>query len=262
MNLKMNNKVAMVAAASKGLGYGIAQTLLQEGCRVSIASRNADSIKNAAKMLQETTMGDVDGFTCDVSDIDAIETWVESTVKIFGKIDYLVVNAGGPPAGTFTTFNDQDWFSAFNLTLMSAVRLIRTVYPHMVKNGSGSILVITSSTIKEPAEMLLLSNIMRSGVAALAKSLSREFAPFNIRVNNLVPGRFDTDRVRELDAIASQKEKVTPGLVRQRNCERIPFKRYGTIEEFGAAAAFLLSDISSYTTGESLVVDGGTMRSV
>lgn len=262
MDLKLKNKVFMVAAASKGLGYGIAEALAQEGARVSIGSRTESDIKAAAETLRNETVSEVMGTVLDVRDKASIDNWTAVTLNQFGTIDGLVVNAGGPPAGNFDSFDDDDWQSAFDLTLMSSVRMIRAVLPTLREKGSGSILTVTSSSIKEPIDILLLSNVMRSGVVSLVKSLSHQLAPEQIRVNNLVPGRIDTDRVRSLDSTVAQRQNISADEARANSEGTIPWGRYGTIQEFGKAGAFLLSDAASYVTGETFIVDGGAMRTV
>lgn len=250
----------MVAASSKGLGYGIARELAENGAVVCIASRTKDEVEAAAEKIREETNATVHAFVFDASDAVSIEKWINEVALVFERIDGLVVNAGGPPPGNFDSFNDADWQTAFNLTLMSAVRMIRGVLPHMRESGSGSILTITSLSVKEPVNQLLLSNVFRSGVASLVKSLANELASENIRVNNLIPGRIDTDRVKALDRNAAEKQGVSPEKIKQKNESGIPFGRYGTVDEFGKAGAFLLSDAASYITGASLVIDGGLLK--
>ncbi|MBI3396035.1 MAG: SDR family NAD(P)-dependent oxidoreductase, partial [Spirochaetia bacterium] len=176
MDLGLKGKVAMVAAASKGLGYGIAKALAEDGAGVALGSRTEDAVKNAADRLRSNTGSDVRGYVLDASNAASIQEWSLAALKDFGGVDMLVVNAGGPPAGLFSDFDDTAWQKAFELTLMSAVRMIRCVIPAMKARGGGSILAITSSTVKEPVPMLLLSNVMRSGVTALLKTLSMELA--------------------------------------------------------------------------------------
>ena len=262
MDLGLQNKVIMVAAASKGLGYGIAQAVAQEGARVSIGSRTEVDILAAAETLHQETGSETLGSVLDARDAASISRWVEATVAKFGRVDGLVVNAGGPPAGGFDDFDDAAWQAAFELTMMSSVRMIRAVLPHMRAQGGGSILAVTSSSVKEPIDILLLSNVMRSGVVSLLKSLSRELAPEQIRVNNLVPGRISTDRVKSLDAIGAKGAGRSVAEQQAMQEGQIPWGRYGTIEEFGRAGAFLLSDAASYITGETLIVDGGSMKTV
>jgi 3-oxoacyl-[acyl-carrier protein] reductase len=260
MDLGLKGKVALVSAASKGLGYGVAQALAGDGARVSICSRDEASVQAAVQKLTNSTGAEVIGLPCDVTKAESVQAWVDQAVAQWGQIDALLVNAGGPPAGLFKDFNDDQWQAAFELTLMSAVRMIRAVIPHM-KDG-GSILTVTSGSVQEPIPRLILSTVMRSGVVGLVKTLADELAGDGIRVNNLIPGRIDTDRVRHLDEGAAAKRGLSVETVRQESIERIPLKRLGTIDEFGAAGAFLLSPASQYITGATLRVDGGALRSI
>ena len=205
MDLKLNGKVAMVAASSKGLGYGIAQALAQEGASISIGSRTEADIESAAEQLRKETGVSVLASVLDSSEPESIQQWANITLKEFGGVDKLLVNAGGPPTGKFEDFSDNDWQAAFELNLLSAVRMIRATLPSMRERGGGSILTVTSMSVKEPIDMLILSNVMRSGVTSLVKSLSVQLAPDNIRLNNLMPGRINTDRLRSLDGLSSEK---------------------------------------------------------
>jgi len=262
MDLGLHGKVAMVAASSKGLGFGIARELAKEGALVSIGARTEADVFDAADVLIEETEAEVLPNVLDVSDSDSIFQWVENTVNAFGGVDCLVVNAGGPPAGKFDDFADSDWQAAFELTLMSSVRMIRQVLPPMRQAGGGSILTITSVSVKEPIDFLLLSNVMRSGVTSLAKSLSKQLAPENIRVNNLMPGRIDTERVQSLDTLNATVKSLSVDDIKSANEAGIPLGRYGTIEEFGKLGAFLLSDAAGYITGQTIAVDGGSVNAV
>ncbi len=262
MDLQIKNKVFMVAASSKGLGFGIARELAKNGAIVCIASRTKKDIEESAEKLRAETGATIHASVFDASDAISIQNWISNVHSSFEQIDGLVVNAGGPPPGNFEDFSDDDWLSAFNLTLMSAVRLIREVLPAMKSGNGGSILTITSMSVKEPVKNLLLSNVFRSGVTSLVKSLSNDLASHKIRVNNLMPGRIDTDRVRSLDNNASKIEKISVSEIIQKNESNIPIGRYGNIEEFGKAGAFLLSPAASYITGVSLAVDGGILKTV
>src|SRR4051812_42387296 len=162
MDLGLKTKVALVAASSKGLGYGVAKALTQEGAKVSMCSRNALEITEAASKLAQETGAETLGTACDLSNADSINAWIDQTVSQWGTIDALLVNAGGPPSGMFKDMGDDKWQAAFELTLMSSVRMIRAVVPHMV-NG-GSIVTVTSGSVQEPIEGLILSSVMRSGV--------------------------------------------------------------------------------------------------
>lgn len=262
MDLKLKEKVILVAAGSKGLGYGIAKSVAQEGAKISIGSRNIKNVEQAISSIEEHSATEPHGFVMDATSSDSINKWIENSMKQFSQIDGLVVNAGGPPSGKFEDFNDADWQSAFELTLMSTVRMIRAVLPHMKKRNKGSIVTITSSSIKEPIDSLLLSNVFRTGVLSVVKSLSKDLAKNGIRINNLIPGRIDTDRVKQLDSINAQRQEESVSNVRAKSESKIPLGRYGTIDEFGNAGAFLLSEASSYITGTSLVVDGGKLQAV
>ena len=198
MDLGINGKVFMVAGASSGLGYAIARKLAEEGGKVSIASRSQENIATAAATISEETAAEIRGYVFDVRDANSINRWVEDTQNDFGQIDGLVINAGGPSPGFFEEFDDQAWQSAFELTLLSAVRLIRGALPALKVNG-GSILTLTSSAVKEPIDILVMSNVMRSGVNSLVKSLSDDLAGDNVRINNLIPGLINTDRIDALN---------------------------------------------------------------
>lgn len=263
MDLGLKGKVAMVGGASRGLGYAVARALVAEGAQVSMASRDAARIDEAARRLRDEFPGaQILAVPADLKVAGEISAWHEATIDRFGGLDLQFVNTGGPPPGTALSFDDQAWQSAVDLLLLSTIRMVRLAVPVMASRGGGSILVTTSSSIKEPIPSLALSNVVRAGVAALVKTLSIELAPQRIRVNNLMPGRIDTDRVRELDEGRAQATGVTLTEQRARTEASIPMGRYGTPDEFGRAAAFLLSDAAAYTTGAMLQVDGGLIKGV
>jgi 3-oxoacyl-[acyl-carrier protein] reductase len=262
MDLALKEKVILVAASSKGLGFGIAEAVAKDGASVLLGSRNEKELSGAAEKLRREYQCSAQAAVLDVTDAASIQAWVSTGLRHFGRIDGLVVNAGGPPPGGFAAFDDEAWERAFHLTLLSAVRMIRTALPELERSPAAAILTVTSSSIKEPIENLILSNVFRSGVVSLVKSLSVELASLGIRVNNLVPGRIDTDRVRSLDAAAAARNGETPGAQAAEQQRQIPLGRYGTIEEFGSAAAFLLSPRASYITGVTLTVDGGKMKTL
>lgn len=263
MDLGLKGKVIMVAASSKGLGFGIARQAAREGAFLSIGSRSQKNIRDAAKRItDEIPESNVFPVVLDVSDPDSIEFWASNTLREYGTIDGLVVNGGGPPPGRFDDMDDSRWLLGYENTLMSAVRMIREVLPELRRKNSGSILTITSSSVKEPINNLLLSNVFRAGVTSLVKSLSFQLAADNIRINNIVPGLFDTERLRELDLRNSGEWRINIENVRKINFDQIPMGRYGDPEEFGNAAVFLLSEAASYVTGETFIIDGGKMRTV
>lgn len=263
MDLGLKDKIIMVAASSKGLGLGIARQAALEGAEVSMGSRNQKNLLAAALDIQKAVPG-ARLFThvLDVADASSIKLWVKDTHAELGTVDALVVNGGGPPAGTFDEIDDSVWLAGYENTLMSAVRLIRAVLPEMRRKKSGAILTVTSSSVKEPIDNLLLSNVYRSGVTSLVKSLSIQEAKHGVRINNLVPGFFDTERLRELDQRNSRDWDLSLDQVRKTNFNKIPMGRYGDPDEFGKAALFLLSEAASYVTGESFIIDGGKMRTV
>ncbi len=258
MDLGLNGKVAMVAASSQGLGFAIASTLAREGARVSIAARKPETIGAAAAKIGGGVLASV----ADVTQPDGIEAWHRATVEHFGGVDILVTNSGGPPAGAASGFDDAAWQSAFDLLLLSVVRMVRVVRPGMEARGGGSILMLTSLSVKNPIANLGLSNVMRASVAALVKTLADEFAPRKIRVNQLIPGRIATERLAYLDEANAKKAGIAVEEQRKRSMASIPLGRYGDPEEFARAAAFLLSDAASYITGATLQVDGGAIRSI
>jgi 3-oxoacyl-[acyl-carrier protein] reductase len=259
MDLGLRGKVAMIAGASRGLGFAVAEALANEGAVVSIASRDEAAICAAAQRLRNPQ---VLAMPVDVRSADGIQRWAHATEDRFGGVDLLFANSGGPPAGAVLSFDDAAWQSAIDLLLFSTLRMVRAVVGSMEARGGGAILVSTSSSVKEPIQNLGLSTVLRASVSALAKTLALELAPSNIRVNQILPGRIDTDRVRQLDEINGQKQGVSAEQAKARSITSIPMHRYGQPEEFGRVAAFLLSGAASYMTGATVQVDGGLIRSV
>ena len=258
MDLGLTGKIAMVAGASRGLGFGVAEALAREGAKVSIASRDEQAIKAAADRIG----GDVLAVAVDVKSPDAIEQWTRETHARFGGVDLLFTNSGGPPAGAAVSFDDAAWKDAADLLLFSTIRMVRAAVPLMQARGGGAILMSTSASVKEPIPNLGLSTVLRASVSALAKTLAIELAPSNIRVNQIIPGRIDTDRVRQLDEINAKKQGISPQQARDKSMATIPLGRYGTADEYGRVAAFLLSDAARYMTGATVQVDGGLIKSV
>jgi 3-oxoacyl-[acyl-carrier protein] reductase len=262
MDLGLQGKVALVAGASKGLGFAVARALAAEGALVSISSRDEQAIADAAKRIESATGSKVMAMAVDVRDKEAIERWIAASATTFGGIDALMTNSGGPPAGAAVSFDDQAWQEAAELLLFSTIRMVRAAVPHMEKRGQGAILVSTSSSVKEPIQNLGLSTVLRASVSALAKTLAIELAAKKTRVNQIIPGRIDTDRVRQLDKINARKQGVTPDEAKAKAMSAIPMGRYGQADEFGRVGAFLLSEAASYMTGATVQVDGGQIRSV
>jgi 3-oxoacyl-[acyl-carrier protein] reductase len=258
MDLGLTGKVAMVAGASRGLGYAVAEALAREGAIVSISSSNQASIDEAAKKLGGGAMGSV----VDVRNGDQIAAWAQKTIERFGGIDLLFTNGGGPPAGAAVSFDDAAWQNAVDLLLFSAIRMVRAAVPSMKQRGGGSILMSTSASVKEPIPNLGLSTVLRASVSALSKTLALELAADRIRVNQIIPGRIDTDRVRHLDEIAGKKQGISADEAKKKSIGTIPAGRYGEPPEYGRVAAFILSGAAGYMTGSTVQVDGGLIRSV
>jgi 3-oxoacyl-[acyl-carrier protein] reductase len=260
MDLGLTGKIAMVGGASKGLGYAVARALAAEGASVCIASRDADAIRRAGDAITKETGATVHAVAADLGTAAGVARWHQVTIERFGGVDALFANTGGPPAGTALSFADDGWQSAFELLLMSVIRAVRLAVPSMKARGGGAILVGTSSSVKEPIPNLALSNVLRSAVTSLAKTLSFELAADRIRVNTLIPGRIATDRLQQLDRISAERAGIALEEQQKRAAGSIPLGRYGHPDEFGRMGAFLLSDAASYITGASVQVDGGIIR--
>jgi 3-oxoacyl-[acyl-carrier protein] reductase len=262
MNLGLTNKIAMVAGASRGLGFAVARALAREGAIVSMSSRNPEAALAASKMIEKETGADILALAADVRSADALASWHAETVDRFGGVDLLYTNSGGPLPGPVLKFDDAAWQAAFELLLLSAVRMIRLAVPSMIARGGGAIVLPTSSAVKEPIGNLALSTVMRTPVSALSKILANELAPHKIRVNQLIPGRLSTDRVQEIDEDNARRAGIAVLEQRKRIFATIPLARYGDPDEFAAAAVFLLSDAAAYITGASLQVDGGMLHGI
>jgi 3-oxoacyl-[acyl-carrier protein] reductase len=260
MELGLKGKVAMVAGASKGLGYGVARCLAAEGALVSMSSRDEGAITDAARRISAETYFETLPVAVDVRDGASIAAWHAKTLEKFGGVDLLFTNSGGPPAGAALSFDDDAWKAAFELLVLSAVRMVRVAAPSMKVRGGGAIVISTSTAVVEPVPNLALSNVVRTSAGALAKTLANELAADRIRVNHLMPGRIDTDRVRELDTIRAKATGGTADAVREGWEKNIPLGRYGLAEEYGNAAVFLLSNAARYITGASLRCDGGLVK--
>ncbi|GGH76648.1 3-oxoacyl-[acyl-carrier protein] reductase [Pullulanibacillus pueri] len=263
MDLGLREKTVIVTAASKGLGKGVARQLAYEGANVLIASRDESLLqKGVMELKEETGHSNIDYAVCDMTKASDIKAMVAKTVSLFGGVDGLVNNSGGPPAGEFHDFTDADWEQAFELNLLSFIRTIREVLPYMKKAGEGRIVNLASSSFKQPIEGLILSNTFRTAIIGLAKTLSQELAGDNILINTVGPGRIATDRVAHLDKINADKHGVPVETVKAQAESAIPLGRYGTPEEFAKVVVFLCSHANSYTTGQAFLVDGGLVKAL
>ncbi|WP_141431362.1 SDR family oxidoreductase [Bacillus sp. 03113] len=261
MDFNLKGKTALIAASSQGLGRAIAEELLKEGANVMISGRDEEKLQKVAEEIGSLYQGKLAYTKADNANLDEIQHLIQATVDKFGTIDILVNNAGGPPAGTFDSMTDEMWQSAFELNLLSYVRLIRESLPYLRKNG-GKIVNIASSSIKEPIPGLILSNTFRTGIVGLSKTLASELAADGILINTVAPGRIDTDRVKHLDEINASKTGVSSEIIKEKVLEGIPLKRYGEPEEFAKVVVFLASDANTYMTGSSFLVDGGMIKSI
>lgn len=262
MDLGLKDKTVLVLASGSGLGKAIAGEFLKEGASVVLTGRTEEKLAAAAADLEKLTGSRPRFSPCDITKADDLKKLVGFASEPSGSVDVLVNNAGGPPAGTFESFEDAAWISAFELTLLSYVRAIREVLPLMKKKGWGRIVNSTSSSVREVIENLILSNTFRLGVIGLTKTLSAEFAPYGILVNAIGPGRFDTERIRSLDRSLAERNGLAVEEVSKGALSRIPLGRYGVPEEYGRLAAFLGSEANTYITGQTILADGGMVRAV
>jgi 3-oxoacyl-[acyl-carrier protein] reductase len=257
MQLGLTGKRAIVLAASRGLGYGCAEALAREGCRVAIVSRDADRIGLAADQIRRSTKAEVLPIAADVCAPDGPREAVDTCVATFGGLEIALHNAGGPPAGGLETVTIDQWYRAFDQNFLSFIRLAQAAVPHMKAAGYGRLLAITSSSIKQPIPDLILSNALRTGVWGAAKTLSRELAASNILVNVIAPGRIATERLDELDRAVAARTGSSPEAVRAASVQTIPLGRLGRPAELANLAVFLASEAASYITGTAIQVDGG-----
>lgn len=262
MDLYLRDSVAVVMAASKGLGAATARVFAEEGARVVISARNNDTLEATAESIRSATGAHILPVQANSANADDVSRLVATAKEHFGRIDALVVNAGGPPPGTFVTISEDAWTNAIELTLMSAVRAARAVIPIMQAQKGGSITFITSVGIKHVLDNLLLSNSLRLAVVGLMKTLSREMGADNIRVNTICPGYTGTDRLISLSKAAAERNGTTLEQELGKLGSNVPLGRVATPEEFGRACVFLASPAASYITGAALMVDGGMSRVV
>ncbi|AXF54988.1 SDR family oxidoreductase [Salicibibacter kimchii] len=263
MDLQLQKKAALVLAGSKGLGRAIATELAREGASVIIASRDEEQLEQTVgEIKKDIGGGEVQYAICDLTNEDDVKAAVQKTADQYGTVDILINNSGGPKAGGFDDVNASDWQNAYELNLLSYVRATEAVLPYMKKQQNGRIVNITSSSIKEALDGMVLSNTFRAGVLGLTKSLASEYASDNIFVNTIGPGRIATDRVASLDELKASKQNKDRETVREESEARIPAGRYGEPEEFAKTVVFLASQANSYVTGEAMLVDGGLVKAL
>ena len=260
MDLGLKGKIALVAAASQGLGRAVAEELAAEGPSLILCARHDAALQETCAAIVNTYGTPVLGLATDVADPAAVARLVEAGLVRFGRVDILVTNAGGPPAGTFDTLSAAQWEAATHLLLTSVVELTRAVLPGMRERGWGRILNITSISVKQPVANLMLSNSLRAAVTGMARTLATEVAAQGITVNNILPGYTRTERVVGLADATAAREGISAAEATARWEAEIPMRRLGEPREFAALAAFLCSERASYITGTSVPVDGGWIR--
>jgi 3-oxoacyl-[acyl-carrier protein] reductase len=254
-------RVAVVLAASKGLGRACAEVLAARGWDLVVCSRTGEGVRDTVEVLTAAGVR-AEGVEADVSRAEDIERVFARADEAFGRVDALVCNAGGPPPGDFLSLDDDDWARGYELTLMSAVRALRAAIPRMRAGGYGRLVVLGSSSVRRPIPNLVLSNAYRPAIAGLVKSLAVELGPDGITANMVSPGRIETERLRQLDQKNAEKRGVDADEVRNASIASIPMGRYGAPEELAEAVAFLVSEQAGYITGQSLLVDGGLVPTI
>lgn len=255
MDLGLAEHAYLVTGASRGLGFATAEALVRDGADVVISARDAGTIEDAARRLSLIGPGRAVGMAADQGDLGAAEALVARVREEYGRLDGVVVSVGGPPATKATTTTDEQWRTAFESVFLGAVRLARTALTEAAE--PVAVTFVLSSSVRSPLPGLAISNGLRPGLAMVAKTLADEHGPDGHRVNVVLPGRIDTDRVRELEAGADD-----PQAARRRSEEAIPLRRYGRPEEFGSVTAFVTSPAASYMTGSVVTVDGGSTRAL
>jgi 3-oxoacyl-[acyl-carrier protein] reductase len=262
VDLGLRGKAALVAAASRGLGRAIAAELAAEGAGVVVCARGEARLLQAAREIGGATGAEVVPVVADVSQPGDRQRLAESALAAFGRVDILVTNSGGPPAGSFASTGPEAWRAAVELLLTSAVELTRAFLPGMQERRFGRVLNVTSISVKQPVENLILSNSLRAAVTGMARSLANEVAPFGVTVNNLLPGYTRTERLAELAEAMARRDAAPPEGFYARIEAEVPARRLGEPRELAALAAFLASERAGYITGQSIAVDGGWIRSL
>jgi 3-oxoacyl-[acyl-carrier protein] reductase len=260
MDLGLKDRVAIVAASSQGLGKAVALGLAREGARLALCARTAATLEATAGEIARETGADVFTRAFDVTVYDDVRRFVADTAVRFGRVDICVANSGGPPTKTFAETTVEEWHRAAELNLMSTVYFAKETLPLMAERRWGRFIAITSMTVKQPVEGLILSNSVRAGVSGLVKTLSNEYGPYNVLVNNVCPGYTATARLISLAEKLAEKEGVTTHEIEDRWARVAPLRRVGKPEEFADVVVFLASERASYLTGVSVQVDGGVVK--
>lgn len=258
MNLGLQTRVAMIAAASKGIGKACALALAQEGCRVSICARNQEELEQTRAEI--ALHNDVLAVAADVSSASALKDWHQQTLQQFGQADILVTNTGGPPVKRFMELSDEQWQAGIESTLLNVVRLSRLVIPGMQARRWGRIIHLTSLVAKQPMDELTISSTLRAGLSGLTKTMANQVGPDNITVNAVLMGQIMTDRQYAIADLRVKERGISYEQYFEQHAAEIPLRRLGEPREVGEVVAFLASERASYVTGVSLQIDGGLIR--
>jgi len=262
MDLGLKDRVAVVLAASSGIGRGIATVLAQEGCNLAICARDKSRLDLVAEDIRSTTGAKVFSEAADVADAASLNAFFDQVFGHYGKVDILINNSGGPPPGKSLIMMDDQYFSAFELVLMSKIRACRCVVPSMVESHWGRIINIESTSVKSALEGMVLSNVFRSAATAFSKTLSMEYAQEGIRIHTLLSGPFLTNRVTELGTVAASQKGISFEQWKSEAEAGTPLGRFGDPLEYGALVAFLASDRADYMTGTCISIDGGVLKTI
>jgi 3-oxoacyl-[acyl-carrier protein] reductase len=262
MELNIKNKTVLVTGGSKGIGRATAELFIKEGCKVAICSRSQTNLISAATEIKKVYNVEPLWIVCDLTKDSDIENAVNVVKKNFGSIDILVNNVGGPVPGKFTDLNDDDWFNAFEQLLMSTVRMTKRVLPDMKGKKWGRIINITSLSVKQPVDNLILSNAIRSAITAMAKTLSNEIGSDNITVNNVAPGYTLTGRLYELAVNKAKETGESHEHILANMSAEVPLKRLARPDEIGSLIVYLSSEQASFITGTTVLIDGGVVKSI
>ncbi|OGQ05086.1 MAG: hypothetical protein A2W61_03120 [Deltaproteobacteria bacterium RIFCSPLOWO2_01_44_7] len=262
MDFKLRDKIAIVGGSSRGLGKACALQLAKEGVSVVLCARNKENLVKTADSIRNETTSSIFPIQADLSKKEDVENVVDKTLKEFGRIDILINNSGGPPAGTFFDFSERQWTQAYESILLYVVRAIQLVIPHMKKNQWGRIINITSLLVKEPSESLILSSVFRAGVVSLAKCISSDLIKYNITINNICPGAFMTERAMELINGQAIKLQRSAAAIEKENVLKLPLGRYQDPQELGDLVTFLCSEKARGISGTTIPIDGALSRSL
>ncbi|MGJ9385728.1 SDR family oxidoreductase [Salipaludibacillus sp. CF4.18] len=261
MDLGIKGKVVLVTAASKGLGYSIAEAMLAEGAKVAISSRSEENINKAAEQLSQSGKYEVFSTPADLSKSTDVDRLMDQVLNHFGHVDILICNTGGPKTSDFVDTTSEDWKIGLDMMLIPVLNMTQRVIPKMQENKWGRIIFMTSTWVKQPRKSGVISTMARSAISGLSKHLSNELAKDNILVNQVLPGPTWTDRSKNITNSLAEKRNVPVEVIKDEIAEEIPLRRYGTAEEIANSVTFLASEKASFITGASLQVDGGQIKS-